>query len=109
MPSPEVPHVNDTVVGDPLLTVPIPNIHELGIGIDNDLLCFEIHGERDSYFNLVTDECVSVNAHYCAATDYLNWIDSVSVRAVDNPGQCKNFVNLQECSASVDNVTLTTN
>jgi len=64
MPSHEVPHVNDTVVGDPLLTVPIPNMRELGIGIDSALLCFEIHGERDSYFNLVTDKCVSVNARY---------------------------------------------
>jgi len=110
MPSHEVPHVNDTVVGDPLLTVSIPNICELGIGIDSALLCFEIHGERDSYFNLVTDECVSVNAHYFAVTDYLNGIDSISVRAVDNAGQCKNIsVNLQGCSASVDGVTLTTN
>jgi len=60
MPSHEVPHVNETVVGDPLLTVPIPNICEVGIGIDSALLCFEIHGERDGYFNLVTDKCTCI-------------------------------------------------
>ena len=90
--------------------MPIPNICEIGIGVDSASLYFEIHGERDSYFNLVTDECVSVNAHYFAVTDYLNGIDSISMRAVDNAGQCKNIsVNFQGCSASVDGVTLTTN
>ena len=107
---PEVPHVNDTVVGDPLLTVPLPSIQDLGIGIDSASLCFEIHGERDKYFNLVTDKCVSVNAHYFTVTDYLNGINIIAVRAVNNNGQCKNIsVNLQGCSASVDGVVLTTN
>ena len=58
------------------------------IGIDSASLCFEIHGEQDRYFNLVTDKCVSVNAHYFTVTDYLNGIDIIAVRAVNNDDQC---------------------
>ena len=55
--------VNDTVIGDPLLTVPIN-----APGFPSDLhLCYEIHGAANQYFNFISDECMPVNAHYVTA------------------------------------------
>lgn len=107
--TPAIRRVNDSVIGDPLMTVPIflPNnsvIPELG---ENDILnlCYEVHGDIDANFNLISDGCVSVNAHYAQVrpTESLNIIDAVYVRAVDSEGTCRNItVNLEGCSATVD-------
>nr|CAI68017.1 LPS-binding protein [Suberites domuncula] len=112
-PGPDVPYVNDTVIGDPLFTVPLTNANfsEIDMNIEGQpSLCFEIHGEANQYFNLVTDNCVSVNARYSALTDFLNVINRIGVRAVDDMGQCRNVsVDLEGCSASVDGAVLTSN
>ena len=101
------------MVGDPLMTVPIylPNTTVIPSLGDDDILnlCYEVHGEADAYFNLVSDGCVSVNAHYTQVrpTESQNIIDAVYVRAVDNEGACINVaVNLDGCSASVNDAML---
>jgi hypothetical protein len=114
---PEVPSVNDTIVGDPLLTVPlsldsIPQGLNLGStpNAKPPALCYEFHGERDQYFNLISDDCVSVNAHYVAINDYFNVMDEVGIRTVDRRGVCHNIaVNVDTCSAIVDGQRLTGN
>ena len=105
--------VNDTVIGDPLMTVPLyvqdkTSIMALG---EDDLvhLCFEVHGRPDAYFNLVSDNCVSVNARYVQVRprENINIINSIAVRAVDSEGMCHNIsVDLEQCRASVDGVQL---
>lgn len=83
--------MNDTVIGDPLLTVPIlvTNLEELGL--DKNLsLCYEVHGQSDKYFNLVSDICTSVVAHYAGISSF-NVIDEIGVKAVDNLGNCRNI------------------
>ena len=96
---------NDTVIGDPLMTVPIlvsDSVLEM-LNATRLSLCYEIHGRRDENFNLVTDECATVNAHYTDLTSYLNVIDQIGVRAVDDNGQCKNIqVDVDGCTASID-------
>ena len=57
------------VIGDPLYTVPI--------------LVSEEH-----WFNLVTDECTSVNTRYSPLSNTLNIMDSVAVRAIDDAMNC---------------------
>ncbi len=65
-------------------------------------LCYEIHGAEDQWFNLVTDNCVSVNTQYTDLTRRLNIMDSVAVRAVDEANRCVNIrVNVDQCSAMV--------
>ncbi|XP_064387533.1 uncharacterized protein LOC135335856 isoform X2 [Halichondria panicea] len=108
-----VVRVNDTVIGDPLMTVPLyvqnkSAIMPLG---EDDLihLCFEVHGSSDAYFNLVSDDCVSVNAHYqqIAAGEDINIVDDISVRAVASDGSCHNIeVLLDQCTARVDGVVI---
>ena len=66
-------------------------------------LCYEIHGEADQFFNLVTDDCTTVNAHYHDLTSYLNVIDQIGVRAVDDNRMCRNIqVDVNGCAASID-------
>ena len=77
------------------------------LGADRVSLCYEIHGRSDANFNLVTDQCATVNAHYDDLTSYLNVIDQVGVRAVDDSGVCRNIqVDVDGCTAAVDGVPL---
>ena len=90
------------------MTVPlnIKNTALLGLNTEQIVsLCYELHGDDGVYFNLVSDGCVSVNAHYVAVGFDLdiNIIDAITVRAVDANGDCKSIaVGLQGCSFSVD-------
>lgn len=100
--------VNDTVIGDPLLTVPlrITNLADLGLN-STPSLCYEVHGRSNEYFNLISDSCVSVNAHYAAAGPF-NVIDRVAIRAIDNSGTCRDILVDADnaCSAEVDGTSL---
>ena len=72
-------------------------------------LCFEVHGSSDAYFNLVSDDCVSVNAHYqqIVPEEDINIVDDISVRAVASDGSCHNIeVLLDQCTARVDGVVI---
>ena len=75
-------------------------------GYPSDLhLCYEIHGEDGQFFNLVSDNCTSVNAHYAQApgSDFLNIIDSMGFVVVDNDGSCHRIkVDVVGCSATID-------
>ena len=70
---------------DPLFTVPM-------YGTGQHTLCYEVRGIADHYFNLISDECVSVNALYVSATDNaglkINVMGQVAIRAVDLTGVC---------------------
>ena len=108
--------VNDTVTGDPLMTVPlnVGNETRMLLGLDENerlSLCYKVHGEANENFNLVSDVCVSVNAHYARVRSDvdINVIDQIGVRAVDSANQCHNIMaDLNGCSASVDGVEITT-
>ena len=113
--APEVPSVNDTIVGDPLFSVPL-NIQSITPGLDLGLngrtpsLCFEIHGEANQYFNLVSDDCVSVNARYTRLDQYFNIIDQIGIRAVDSAQRCRNIsVDLDTCLPTIDGIQLRSN
>ncbi|ORU93487.1 MAG: hypothetical protein A6F71_08955 [Cycloclasticus sp. symbiont of Poecilosclerida sp. M] len=73
-------------------------------------LCYEIHGEPGAWFNLVTDECTTVNAQYVSLSESLNVIDEIGVRAVNDDDECVNIrVNVDQCSAEVNDVALSLN
>ncbi len=103
------PLVNDTATGDPVMTVPlfVRNTTLFPLLQDDQLLnlCFEVHGQNDTYFNLLSDSCVCVNSHYLQPHPQLgyNIINEISIRAVDLLGACHNIsVSAQNCMASVD-------
>jgi len=83
------------MVGDPLFTVPTTGTS----------LCFEVHGSANRIFNLVSDVCTTVNAHYTPMDipENGNIISRIGVRAVPNSGLCKNVrVELNGCRAFID-------
>ena len=86
---------NDTIIGDPLFTVPLnfpltfspaPSL----ITANDHHLCFEVHGERDAVFNLISDSCTSVNALFSGMAPPAtgNIINTVGIKAVDHVGNC---------------------
>ena len=83
-------------MGDPLFTVPVSvngNPHDYS-------LCFEVHGKSNTIFNLISDSCVSVNAHFVAIGE-LNVIGAIGIRAQDNTGECHNIkVDVDGCALS---------
>ena len=99
-----------TVVGDPLIAVPLPESSGATLNSTSGLsLCYEIKGKPNAHFNLISDKCASVNAHYRQAelAEYLNVIDAVGVVAIDNEGVCHNIkVEGTTCQATVDEVPL---
>lgn len=62
--------VDDTLVGDPLYAVPLNVVQGLEDltntrnVLDSLHLCYEIHGISNQHFNLISDECINVNALY---------------------------------------------
>lgn len=97
--------VTDTVVGDPLLAVPIlvSNDTLKQLNTSQLSLCYEIHGYGGEIYNLVTSDCVSINAHYYALSSYLNAIDQIGVRAIDSDGFCRNIkVDVNGCTVQFD-------
>ena len=105
--------VNDTLTGNPLMTVPIFSDPDVMEGDIITSLCYEVHGEADKFFNLVSDTCVSVNAHYSTAITNspninLNIVDAIGVRAVTRTtNECVNIrVDLENCRVRVDSVEI---
>ena len=96
-----IDRVNDTVIGDPLLTVPllISNLDDLNVH-QNISLCYEVHGQSDKYFNFVSDICTSVSAHYLGVASF-NIIDEIGVRAIDNSRNCRNILVSKEGGGTV--------
>ena len=77
-----VTRVLDTVRGDLVYTVPIltPSTTR------EHVLCYEIYRQPNQFFNLVSDVCMNVNAHYFMKPRQvrgLHIIDEVTVRAID--------------------------
>ena len=102
--------MNDTLTGDPLMTVPILTDPDVEPGDDVASLCYEVHGEADAYFNLISDQCTSVNAYYQDSgipnpDITLNVVTKIGVRAIvtnDGGYNCINIkVELNLCKAFV--------
>ena len=98
--------VGDTVVADPLLNVHLllPSAHPLS----KASLCYELRGMADKYFNLLSNNCTSINAHYATVPGHpdINIIDEVSVRTTDLANRCIDVsINLQ-CTTVVNSTPL---
>ena len=101
--------VNDTLTDDLLMTVPIYDNPNVRPGDLFSSLCYEVRGESNHYFNLISDECTSVNAYYERANTSspsinLNVVTQIGVTAVGTSGVCTNItVNVSgNCEALVN-------
>ena len=100
-----VTRCNDTIIGDPLYEVPV-TVNEEGEKIP---LCYQVRGQANQNFNLISDTCVSVNALYSPminASDG-NIISKIGILAEDNSGMCQQIeVDLEGCTARVNGQAL---
>ena len=99
---------NDTVTGDPVMKVPIrvPQEQLASISANRLSLCYEVHGAANEWFNLISDQCASVNAHYSPVNENLNVVDKIGIRAVDDDGKCVNIMlNSENCSFDIDGIS----
>ena len=88
-----VMRANDTIMADPVYTVPLKvvpggNTEEFSAGIS---LCYEIHGSPNTWFNVISDTCTSVNTLYTEAllmnhTGHV--ITHVAILTEDSTGVC---------------------
>lgn len=92
---------NDTIIGDPLYEVPVI-VDEEGNKIS---LCYEVQGQANLHFNLISDTCVSVNALYSPMINGSqgNVISKVGILAVDNNEVCQEIeADLTGCTVRVN-------
>ena len=100
--------VNDTLTGDPLMTVPIRYPQNIQQGDVINSLCYEVHGEEGKFFSLISDNCTAVNAHYAKANISspnidINVVDAIGVKAVGDDDACREIrVGLSDCQATVN-------
>ena len=97
LPTAYIVNATDTIIGGPLFTVPFRP--------DGTSLCFEVQGSTNQIFNLISDQCTTVNAHFVPmnAPRTSNVIDQIGVRAQNNNGSCNNIrVELEGCRAFFD-------
>lgn len=102
-PKPPPNYVIDTIGGDPMLSVPF-NTPSPDFTPGEVALCYEIHGRAGKYFNLISDTCLSVNAHYFKPNHTLriHVIDQISVVMTNDLGNNINVsVDLEECRVSL--------
>ena len=77
-------------------------------------MCYEVQGQSDTFFNLISDNCVSVNAHYVAAEEPGdNVIKAIGVVGTDRANSC-HYVSVSvtengTCEAMVDGEELVNN
>ena len=87
--------MNDTVIGDPVFTVPV---------MGGSVLCYDVRGEPGTFLNLISDKCTSVNANYEAMdiAERGNIMRAIGIRAVNSEGVCHNI------AVQIVNTTITT-
>jgi len=78
---------------------------ELGLPGNTLSLCYQIHGRAGKYFNLLSDKCVSVNAHVIQPHSDIdsNVMDQIGVHATGNNGSCYNItMDHHDCSVHIN-------
>ena len=104
-------------MADPLFTVPIDTRNTSDI-LEGTPLCYEVHGRNNTYLNLVTDDCTSVNAYTMeflvewepGEIEAVNVIRVIGVVATDTADEC-HYIRVEVtdsgmCTAEVDGDSL---
>ena len=98
------PDVDDSVTADPQFTVTLPD--------RSGSLCYEVQGDANEYFNLISDTCTSVNAYYTAMPldSGRNRMSSIGIRASSGgPEGCVEIeIDHEDCSAIVSGRVMNT-
>lgn len=96
-----------------MFTIPLANVHiKLAAAVD---LCYELHGSPNTYYNFISDQCYSVNAHYALRRTRrrdLHIVDQITFHAANSLGQCVDVVielDGSTCQATANEAVLSSN
>ena len=101
---------NDTVRGDPLFTVPLPSLHIDDENLKGAGLCYEYHGISGQHYNLISDQCVSVNTLFSSGLNKteLNVMSEIGILSEDTNGSCHSISVVRDgCVATFDGTQVT--
>ena len=98
------PEVTDVVSGDPLFYAAIYPQPESPLG-RLVALCYQIHGDSNTYYNILTTPYTSVNGFWSGITESLNLLTKIGVQA-----NCHSvIVELEGCAVTIDGETFADN
>ena len=85
---------------------------ELGISAQTVSLCYQVHGEDGKLYNLISDDCISVNAHITKpiSGDDFHVMNKIGIRAIGINGTCSDItIERKNCAVSVNRHPLSIN
>ena len=96
--------MTDVVSADPLFTVAIKTSSELDSHQQSLYLCYQIHGDGDTYYNLLTTPFTSVNGLWSSFHNSdLHFLTEIGVRALSESGECYTvLVELKNCTVTIN-------
>ena len=101
--------VTDVVSADPLFKV------HIRLSSDSPLnpplaLCYQVHGDGNTYYNILSTSHASLNGLWTAETGTLNVLTELSVQTISRTGECyRIIVELEECTVSINGESFTSN
>ena len=101
--------MTDVVSADPLFTVAInsQSSSELDSHQQPLSLCYQVHGDGDTYYNLLTTPFTSVNGLWSSVDDSgLHLLTEIGVQTLSENGECHNIlIQLEDCALTINNFT----
>ena len=99
----------DTVINhnDPLYEVPVTHTPP-GMDPTTTSLCFQVHGERGNYYNLISDDCIQVNVLYNAMKNPEggNFIKELGILAHNAGNNCTEIkLEARHCVPTINGVS----
>ena len=100
--------VADVVSVDPLFTASIYSHSASPLG-RLVALCYQIHRDANTYYNILTTPYTSVNGFWSGITESLNLLTKIGVQAISSSVVCHSvMVELEGCAVTIDGDHLTT-
>ena len=93
-----------TILNDPLYEIPVTHTPP-GMDPTTTSLCYQVHGENGKYYNLVSDDCIQVNALYetFKNSSNENFIKQVGILTRDSKNNCTEIkLRANRCSLSIN-------
>ena len=95
------------IMGDAVFTVPLPSDNDYSDQPDftEGALCYEVQGRTGYIYNLMQDQCVTVNSLYNKSddTDKFNVITAIAILAEGTSGECHRIkVKRGQCQVYID-------
>jgi uncharacterized protein YegL len=102
-------------VGDDMVFSTVLDISPIEVGVNDKTvsLCYQVHGEEEKFYNLVSDDCLSVNAHVTQPVPGVksHVIDKIGIRAIgNNATYCYDIgIARENCSVTVNGNPISVN